>query len=264
MSWARKRASQSADGCCWAWSRRAGRGSRQPSRSAGRQVGRSAGRQVGQQLTVGDVPVRITRPVGATGPLPVVLYIHGAGSPMLELCSIAAQTHMAAQAPATFGTAVAGWPHLALNASSPEPAAKRQRAAHQPDGCASPSKAPSPARRQVQRRPDALCRPDRQRRAGDDVHRPAHVVRRPAALNSPHQRHLRARLARRRRRAVRRHPHGLPRSSGPRADANRPTLARLSPSTGIVVPQGNATRSSDSVDRVGAVESLVWKRKSLA
>ena len=32
-----------------------------------------------EQLTVGDVPVRITRPVGATGPLPVVLYIHGAG-----------------------------------------------------------------------------------------------------------------------------------------------------------------------------------------
>ncbi len=28
---------------------------------------------------VGDVPVRIVRPVGATGPLPVVLYIHGGG-----------------------------------------------------------------------------------------------------------------------------------------------------------------------------------------
>ncbi|WP_158847314.1 alpha/beta hydrolase [Saccharothrix deserti] len=30
-------------------------------------------------VTVGEVPVRIVRPVGATGTLPVVLYIHGAG-----------------------------------------------------------------------------------------------------------------------------------------------------------------------------------------
>ncbi len=29
--------------------------------------------------TVGEVPVRIVRPVGATGALPVVLYVHGAG-----------------------------------------------------------------------------------------------------------------------------------------------------------------------------------------
>lgn len=26
---------------------------------------------------VGDVPVRIVKPLGATGPLPVVLYVHG-------------------------------------------------------------------------------------------------------------------------------------------------------------------------------------------
>ncbi|WP_043719572.1 alpha/beta hydrolase [Kutzneria sp. 744] len=32
-----------------------------------------------EELTVDGVPVRITRPVGATGPLPVVIYIHGAG-----------------------------------------------------------------------------------------------------------------------------------------------------------------------------------------
>src|SRR5215217_5953367 len=28
---------------------------------------------------VGDVPVRIVKPVGATGPLPAVLYMHGGG-----------------------------------------------------------------------------------------------------------------------------------------------------------------------------------------
>ncbi|GAA1268201.1 alpha/beta hydrolase [Saccharothrix xinjiangensis] len=32
-----------------------------------------------EQVTVGEVPVRIVRPRGATGPLPVVLYVHGAG-----------------------------------------------------------------------------------------------------------------------------------------------------------------------------------------
>ncbi|MFI9383974.1 alpha/beta hydrolase [Kutzneria sp. NPDC052558] len=32
-----------------------------------------------EELTVEGVPARITRPVGATGPLPVVVYIHGAG-----------------------------------------------------------------------------------------------------------------------------------------------------------------------------------------
>ncbi|HEY0500271.1 MAG TPA: alpha/beta hydrolase [Kutzneria sp.] len=32
-----------------------------------------------EELTVDGVPVRITRPVGATGTLPVVIYIHGAG-----------------------------------------------------------------------------------------------------------------------------------------------------------------------------------------
>jgi len=32
-----------------------------------------------EQLTVDGVPVRVTRPVGATGSLPVVIYIHGAG-----------------------------------------------------------------------------------------------------------------------------------------------------------------------------------------
>jgi len=30
-------------------------------------------------VTVGEVPVRVVRPVDATGPLPVVLYVHGAG-----------------------------------------------------------------------------------------------------------------------------------------------------------------------------------------
>ncbi|MEU4739183.1 alpha/beta hydrolase [Actinosynnema sp. NPDC023658] len=30
-------------------------------------------------VTVGEVPVRVVRPAGATGPLPVVLYVHGAG-----------------------------------------------------------------------------------------------------------------------------------------------------------------------------------------
>ena len=32
-----------------------------------------------EELTVDGVPVRITRPVGAAGPLPVIIYIHGAG-----------------------------------------------------------------------------------------------------------------------------------------------------------------------------------------
>ncbi|MGM1065483.1 alpha/beta hydrolase [Saccharothrix sp. Mg75] len=32
-----------------------------------------------ETVNVGEVPVRIVRPVGATGPLPVVLYVHGAG-----------------------------------------------------------------------------------------------------------------------------------------------------------------------------------------
>jgi acetyl esterase len=32
-----------------------------------------------EDLTVADVPVRIVRPAGATGALPVILYIHGAG-----------------------------------------------------------------------------------------------------------------------------------------------------------------------------------------
>ena len=32
-----------------------------------------------EQLTVADVPVRITRPKGVTGALPVIVYIHGAG-----------------------------------------------------------------------------------------------------------------------------------------------------------------------------------------
>ena len=32
-----------------------------------------------EELTVDGVPVRITRPVGATGALPVIIYIHGAG-----------------------------------------------------------------------------------------------------------------------------------------------------------------------------------------
>ena len=30
-------------------------------------------------VTVGEVPVRVVRPAGATGALPVVLYVHGAG-----------------------------------------------------------------------------------------------------------------------------------------------------------------------------------------
>ncbi len=30
-------------------------------------------------VTVGEVPVRVVRPVGATGTLPVILYVHGAG-----------------------------------------------------------------------------------------------------------------------------------------------------------------------------------------
>ncbi|MFT7835194.1 alpha/beta hydrolase [Saccharothrix sp. BKS2] len=32
-----------------------------------------------ERVTVGEVPVRIVRPLGATGTLPVVLYVHGAG-----------------------------------------------------------------------------------------------------------------------------------------------------------------------------------------
>ncbi|MFD7656923.1 alpha/beta hydrolase [Actinosynnema sp. NPDC059797] len=32
-----------------------------------------------EQVTVGEVPVRIVRPLGATGALPVILYVHGAG-----------------------------------------------------------------------------------------------------------------------------------------------------------------------------------------